>query len=62
MCAVQNSVLCVSVVSRWKVNVCVVQNSILCVLVVGRWKVNVCAVQNSVLCSHSTVQTTLHSL
>ena len=42
MCAVQNSVLCVSVVSRWKVNVCVVQNSVLCVSVVGRWKVNVC--------------------
>ena len=42
MCVVQNSVLCVSVVGRWKVNVYVVQNSVLCVSVVGRWKVNVC--------------------
>ena len=36
MCAVQNSVLCVLVVGRWKVNVCVVQNCVLCVSVVGR--------------------------
>ena len=52
MCAVQNSVLCVLVGGRWKVNVCVcaVQNSVLCVSVVGRWKVNVCVLCKRVYC------------